>query len=110
MPPLAVTAWLLLLGAIPLVAFVPSTIATLTTAPREVVASVAYLAAIPTAIGYVTWAMALKRLPAGRAANFMYCVPPTATLIGFRLARRGSDMARRRSAAPWRSAASSSST
>ena len=42
--------------------------------------SVAYLVLFPTAIGYVTWAIALKRLPAGRAANFLYGVPPTATL------------------------------
>jgi drug/metabolite transporter (DMT)-like permease len=82
-PPLVVTAWILLLGSIPLVAFVPSAMTVLNTAPFEVRASVAYLAAIPTAIGYVTWALALKRLPAGRAANFLYCVPPTATLIGF---------------------------
>ena len=55
----------------------------LAAAPAGVIASIAYLAAVPTAIGYVTWAMALQRFPAGRAANFMYCVPPTATLIGF---------------------------
>jgi drug/metabolite transporter (DMT)-like permease len=37
----------------------------------------------PTAIGYVTWAIALKRLSAARATNFLYGVPPTATLVGF---------------------------
>jgi drug/metabolite transporter (DMT)-like permease len=82
-PPLAVTAWVLILGSLPFLSVLPSTISALAAAPSHVVASVAYLAAVPTAIGYVTWAMALKRLPAGRAANFMYCVPPTATLIGF---------------------------
>ena len=30
-----------------------------------------------------TWAVALSRLPASRATNFMYCVPPVATLLGF---------------------------
>jgi drug/metabolite transporter (DMT)-like permease len=45
--------------------------------------SIAYLVIFPTAIGYVTWAVALKRLSAARATNFLYGVPPTATLIGF---------------------------
>lgn len=82
-PPLAVTAYVLLLGALPFLLVLPGTLAALGAAPSGVLASIAYLAAVPTAIGYVTWAMALKRFPAGRAANFMYCVPPTATLIGF---------------------------
>ena len=82
-PPLAVTAYVLVLGASPFLLALPSTADALRAAPAGVVASIAYLAAVPTAIGYVTWAVALKRFPAGRAANFMYCVPPTATLIGF---------------------------
>ena len=61
----------------------PGILRDLAAAPASVQISIAYLALVPTAIGYVTWAMALKRFPAGRAANFMYCVPPTATLIGF---------------------------
>jgi drug/metabolite transporter (DMT)-like permease len=44
---------------------------------------VAYLVIFPTAIGYLTWAIALKRLTAARASNFLYGVPPVATLIGF---------------------------
>jgi drug/metabolite transporter (DMT)-like permease len=81
--PLAVTAWILLLGAVPFLFFMPQTISALARAPADVTASIAYLAAVPTAIGYVTWALALRRLPASRAANFMYCVPPTATLLGY---------------------------
>ncbi|MGK9050646.1 DMT family transporter [Neorhizobium petrolearium] len=83
MPALAVTAWLLLIGAIPLLPAVPTTVQALADAPAEVNWGVAYLVLFPTAIGYVTWAIALKRLSAARAANFLYGVPPTATLIGF---------------------------
>jgi drug/metabolite transporter (DMT)-like permease len=82
-PALAVTAYVLVLGALPFLVALPSTVRHLAAAPVGVQLSIAYLALVPTAIGYVTWAMALKRFPAGRAANFMYCVPPTATLIGF---------------------------
>ncbi len=42
-----------------------------------------YLGVVPSLIAYATWSMVLARLPAARAANFMYCVPPVATLLGF---------------------------
>lgn len=62
---------------------VPATIQALAAAPAEVNWGVAYLVIFPTAIGYLTWAIALKRLTAARASNFLYGVPPVATLIGF---------------------------
>lgn len=83
MPALTVTAWVLFIGSIPLLPAVPATIQALVAAPAIVNWSVAYLVIFPTAIGYVTWAVALKRLSAARATNFLYGVPPTATLIGF---------------------------
>ena len=42
-----------------------------------------YLGIVPSLIAYASWAVALSRLPASRASNFLYCVPPVATLIGF---------------------------
>ncbi|CCM79425.1 DMT family transporter [Rhizobium mesoamericanum] len=83
MPALTVTAWVLLIGSVPLLPAVPATVSALAAAPAIVNWSVAYLVIFPTAIGYVTWAIALKRLSAARASNFLYGVPPTATLIGF---------------------------
>ncbi|WP_201400213.1 DMT family transporter [Kaistia sp. 32K] len=83
MPALAVTAWVLLLGSLPLTLAIPETIAALKVAPPLVVGSIAYLVVLPTVIGYLTWAIALKRFPAAQASNFLYCIPPTATLIGF---------------------------
>ena len=83
MPPLTVTAWILLIGAVPLLPAVPATITAMAAAPIAVNASLAYLVVFPTLVGYVTWAIALKRLSAARATNFLYGVPPTATLIGF---------------------------
>ncbi|NEI74277.1 EamA family transporter [Rhizobium lusitanum] len=83
MPALTVTAWVLLIGSVPLLPAVPATVTALLAAPPIVNWSVAYLVVFPTVVGYVTWAIALKRLSAARAANFLYGVPPTATLIGF---------------------------
>jgi len=83
MPALAVTAWVLLLGSLPLTAAIPDTLAALKLAPPAVLWSIAYLVVLPTVIGYLTWAIALKRFPASRASNFLYCIAPTATLIGY---------------------------
>ena len=83
MPALSVTAWLLFLGSIPLYPAVPGTLSALAVAPAEILWNVAYLVIFPTVVAYVTWAVALKRLPAARASNFLYGVPPMATLTGF---------------------------
>jgi drug/metabolite transporter (DMT)-like permease len=83
MPALTVTAWVLMIGSFPLLPAVPATVSALAAAPVIVNWSVAYLVIFPTVIGYLTWAIALKRLSAARASNFLYGVPPMATLIGF---------------------------
>jgi len=80
---LDVTAWVLLLGALPLLVAVVPTVEAVGEASLATKTSLLYLAVFPTLIGYVTWAIALNRMPAARAANYLYCVPPTATLIGF---------------------------
>ncbi len=52
-------------------------------APAQALWSVVYLAVVPSLIAYGTWAITLSRLPAARASNFQYGVPPTAMLISF---------------------------
>jgi drug/metabolite transporter (DMT)-like permease len=52
-------------------------------APLSSTLSVLYLGIGPAALAYVTWAMVLKRLPAGRAASLMYAVPVMAFLAGW---------------------------
>lgn len=42
-----------------------------------------YLGLVPGLTAYASWTVVLSRLPAARAANFLYCVPPVATLMGF---------------------------
>ncbi len=83
MPALTVTAWILFIGALPVAPALPGALAALAVAPTDVVLAVAYLALLPTVLGYLTWAIALKRFSAGRASNFLYLIAPTATLIGF---------------------------
>jgi drug/metabolite transporter (DMT)-like permease len=52
-------------------------------APASAVAWTAYLGVGPTAIGFTTWAYALKRTSAGRMGAFTYLVPPLAVLLGW---------------------------
>jgi drug/metabolite transporter (DMT)-like permease len=42
-----------------------------------------YLGLFPTAIGFSTWAFALKRSSAGQLGAFTYLVPPVAVLLGW---------------------------
>ncbi len=81
--PLTVSAWNMVLGALVLAPWLPGGAVQFTAAPVQGIQAVIYLGLVPSLIAYGTWAIALSRLPASRASNFMYCVPPVATLLGF---------------------------
>ena len=42
-----------------------------------------YLGVFPTAIAYVTYAYAFSRMPAARAASFLYVIPVMAYVIAW---------------------------
>jgi drug/metabolite transporter (DMT)-like permease len=81
--PLTVSAANMVVGALALSWALPSGIAEASTANVEALVSAIYLGIVPSFIAYGSCAVALSRLPASRATNFLYCVPPTATLMGF---------------------------
>lgn len=81
--PLHVAAWNMAIGGFVLLPFLPSAIEQAHVAPAISFWSVVYLAVVPSLIAYGTWAITLSRLPAARASNFQYAVPPMAMLIGF---------------------------
>jgi drug/metabolite transporter (DMT)-like permease len=81
--PLAVAAWNMVIGALALSPFLPSGLAQAAVADAHGLFAVIYLGIVPSLIAYASWAVALSRLPASRASNFLYCVPPVATLMGF---------------------------
>jgi drug/metabolite transporter (DMT)-like permease len=80
---LTVSAWNMVLGAIFLLPFLPAGIAAVPDAPEGAVLAVLFLGLVPSLIAYATWTIVLSRMPAGRASNFMYCLPPVATAVGF---------------------------
>lgn len=80
---LTVSAWNMVIGAICLAPALPSGIRQAAAATTEGVFAAVYLGIVPSLIAYASWAVVLSRLPAARATNFLYCVPPVATLMGF---------------------------
>lgn len=81
--PLTISAWNMVLGALFLCPWLPQATSELAGASASGVQAVIYLGLVPSLVAYGTWSIALSRLPASRASNFMYCVPPVATLLGF---------------------------
>lgn len=81
--PLTVSAWNMVIGALLLAPFLPSALAQGQVASTEGLVAAIYLGVVPSLIAYASWNIVLSRLPASRASNFMYCVPPVATLMGF---------------------------
>jgi drug/metabolite transporter (DMT)-like permease len=81
--PLTVSAWNMVIGALLLAPFLPSALAQGQAASTEGLVAAIYLGIVPSLIAYASWNIVLSRLPASRASNFMYCVPPVATLMGF---------------------------
>lgn len=81
--PLTVSAWNMVIGALLLAPFLPSALTQGQVASTEGLMAAIYLGIVPSLIAYASWNIVLSRLPASRASNFMYCVPPVATLMGF---------------------------
>ncbi len=81
--PLTVSMWNMVIGALILAPFLPGGLEQAAVASSDALFATIYLGVVPSLIAYATWTIVLSRLPAGRASNFMYCVPPVATLLGF---------------------------
>lgn len=83
--PFMVTAWVAVFGALCLLPFAPAMLHDLKRAGAQATLAAVYLGLFPAAIGNLTWAYALSRLPAGRAAAALYLIAPIATLISWLL-------------------------
>lgn len=81
--PLTVAAVNMVLGALCLLPFLAAGLAEARTASTAGLVAAVFLGIVPSLIAYAAWAIALSRLPAARATNYLYCIPPVATLIGF---------------------------
>jgi drug/metabolite transporter (DMT)-like permease len=80
---LQVTFLACLVGAVACLPFAPTMVTELGDAPVGSAAWTVYLGVFPTAIGFTTWAYALKRTSAGKMGATTYLVPPIAILLGW---------------------------
>jgi drug/metabolite transporter (DMT)-like permease len=80
---LQVTFLACLIGAVACLPFAPTMVSELGDAPVGSAAWTVYLGVFPTAIGFTTWAYALKRTSAGKMGATTYLVPPIAILLGW---------------------------
>jgi drug/metabolite transporter (DMT)-like permease len=71
------------IGAVACLPFAPGLARELGDASASAVAWTVYLGIVPTAIGFTTWAYALKRTRAGKMGATTYLVPPLAVLMGW---------------------------
>jgi drug/metabolite transporter (DMT)-like permease len=71
------------IGAVACIPFTPSLVDELGSASGEAIAWTVYLGVFPTAVGFTTWAYALKRTSAGKMGATTYLVPPIAIAMGW---------------------------
>ncbi len=80
----ATSVWLgCVVGAVLCLPFAPTLVREMGSASGADIAWLIYLGIFPTAIGFSTWAYAIKRLSAGQVASSTYLVPVLATLISW---------------------------
>ena len=72
-------------GLIATLPFAQALIGELTTAPLEQLSWLVYLGLFPTALGFTTWAYALRHTSAGRLGATTYLIPPVVIVIAWLL-------------------------
>jgi drug/metabolite transporter (DMT)-like permease len=70
------------IGMLACLPFAPQLVSQLRDAPGSSIGWLVYLGLAPTALGFSTWAFALRRTDAGRLAATTYLVPPVSILLG----------------------------
>ncbi|WP_202865768.1 DMT family transporter [Kribbella turkmenica] len=82
--PAAEVTWLACtIGAVVCLPFAPALVDEVRSASGSTIWWVVYLAAFPTALGFTTWAFALRRTSAGRMGVTVYAVPVVAIILGW---------------------------
>jgi drug/metabolite transporter (DMT)-like permease len=80
---LQVTFLACMVGAVACLPYAPALVHDAGGASASALAWTVYLGVFPTAIGFSTWAYALRRTTAGRMGATLYLVPPVAVLLGW---------------------------
>src|SRR5262249_52277282 len=82
-PPLQVTCLGCLVATVACLPLAPQLVAQTANASASAIAWTVYLGALPTAVGFLTWSFALKRMRAGSLAAVAYLIPVVAVVLGW---------------------------
>lgn len=83
MHPIEFTAISIWAGTLALLFFLPSLIQEIPKAPLTATLWVVYLGIFPAAIAYLLWGYVIAKMPASRAASFLYLVPLITLILGW---------------------------
>ena len=81
--PVALISYTIWIGTLPMLIFTPGLWGTITAAPLDATIGVVYLGVVAGALAQCIWAYALSRIPASRAASFLYLIPGLAIVLGW---------------------------
>lgn len=81
--PIECTTFVIWMGTACLLPFAGGLPRAIAAAPVDATLAVVFLGVGPAAVAFVTWAYALSRLPASRAASFLYVVPAVSIAIAW---------------------------
>ena len=77
------TAYVIWIGVLPMLYFLPGLIRQLPAAPMSSTWTIVFLGIFPGALAYFLWSYALARMPASTTASFLYAQPVLATLVAW---------------------------
>jgi drug/metabolite transporter (DMT)-like permease len=80
---LEVTSYSIWAGTLFLLVFLPGLVPEVRRAPIGMTLFVVYLGIFPIALAYALWAYALSRMPASRAAGFLYLIPVVVFIVAW---------------------------
>ncbi|MCL6580915.1 MAG: DMT family transporter [Firmicutes bacterium] len=80
---LATAAYIIWTGTAFLLPFAPGLPTAVVRAPLSATLACVYIGVVPGAVGYVTWAYVLSRIPASRAGSFLYFIPLVALVVAW---------------------------
>ncbi|MFT8308732.1 DMT family transporter [Acetobacter malorum] len=80
---LATTAYVLIIGAVLLIPWLPQAVQSLQTAPVTGWILVVQLAVFPAILGYAAWAHVVGRIGVARSSGFIYLLSPATLLLAF---------------------------
>lgn len=81
--PLPLTMWIIWLGTLPLLVFLPEGFESVAHAPAAAIGAALFLGFGPAALAYVAWSYALAHYPVSRASSFLYLAAPLILLMAY---------------------------